>query len=227
MSTLDRSIAAVGGRRLRWGMTATWWYTALAVLSFEAIGALLVFAVFASRSNDRGAIAFVALGSVLWFAATVPLLMAYRGRDEVAPLRGMALALLVVCAACGFGAWFATDMRVVAAFAVAQPISLLDWPRGVRLRVVVALTVLLAVLAVLDDQRLDHAGTPLVTLGFFSVIMPAMSVFSLWWWDVLVALDTARLAEVRASAAQERLRMPSARGQEVVKNLNDRYGLFV
>ncbi|HJA03997.1 MAG TPA: sensor histidine kinase [Candidatus Microbacterium stercoravium] len=209
MSTLDMSIAAVGGRRLRWGMTATWWYTALAVLTFEAIGALLVFAVFASSSTDRGAIALVALGSVLWFAATVPLLMAYRGRDETAPLRGRVLAPLFVCAVCGIGAWIATDMWGVAAFAVAQPISLLDWPRGVRLRVVVGLTVLLTVLAVIDDQRLDHAGSPLVTLGFFSVIMPAMSVFSLWWWDVLVALDTARLAEVRASAAQERLRVAS------------------
>ncbi len=37
--------------------------------------------------------------------------------------------------------------------------------------------------------------------------VPAMTVMSLWWWDVLIALDRARASEARLAATQERLRV--------------------
>jgi len=210
MNSLDTSIAVPGGRRLRQGITATWWYTASAVLMFELVGALLVVVTFAPTAADAVAVALLGLGAVVWLAATCVILAAYRERDEAEPLRTRTLVLLAVCAACGVGAWFATDIWVVAFAALAQPLAMLDWPRGVRLRVIIAVTVLLAALWVIDHQRFQgDGGPPFTTLAFFATALPAMTVISLWWWDVLVTLDSARLSEARASAAQERLRVAS------------------
>jgi len=201
-------IAVPGGRGLRRGITATWWYTVSGVMMFEVVGALLTVAAFARTGAETVA---VGVGSAVWLAATSMLLAAYRGRDETDPLRARTLGLLAVCAVCGVGAWFATDMWVVTLLAVAQPLALLDWPRGVRLRVVIALTVLLVALFVIDQQRhiSDDGSSIRATLAFFAVVMPMLTVVSLWWWDVLIQLDTARLSEARASAAQERLRVAS------------------
>ena len=46
-----------------------------------------------------------------------------------------------------------------------------------------------------------------VLLAFYSTFLPAMTVLSLWWWDVLVTLDLARASEARLGATQERLRV--------------------
>lgn len=205
MTTLDATRFATGGRRMRGRITAAWWYTVAGVLAFEVIMALLIVSVSASLTDSGLEVALVAIGSAIWVAATVPLLIAYRGRDETDPVRGRTLALLLVCALCGAGAWLVTGMWVATVFAIAQPIVMLDWPRGVRVRIVIAITILLAALWFIDVQR--HVDTNSATFAFFTVATPAMTVLTLWWWDILLMLDTARLSESRTSAAQERLRI--------------------
>lgn len=190
---------------MRGRITAAWWYTVAGVLAFEVIMALLIVSVSASLTDSGLEVALVAIGSAIWVAATVPLLIAYRGRDETDPVRGRTLALLLVCALCGAGAWLVTGMWVATVFAIAQPIVMLDWPRGVRVRIVIAITILLAALWFIDVQR--HVDTNSATFAFFTVATPAMTVLTLWWWDILLMLDTARLSESRTSAAQERLRI--------------------
>lgn len=202
---LNTRSSATGGRRMRGRIAAAWWYTVAGVLMFEVLMALLIVSMAASLTHDGAQIALVAVGSLVWIAATVPLLIAYRGRDESDPVRRRTLALLLLCALCGAGAWLVTGMWVAAVFALAQPIVMLDWPSGVRVRIVIAITLLLGALWFLDQQRLvDNSSA---TFAFFAVAAPALSVLTLWWWDILLMLDTARLSESRVSAAQERLRV--------------------
>lgn len=190
---------------MRGRIAAAWWYTVAGILLFEVIMALLIVTISASLTHNGVEIVLVAFGSLIWMAATVPLLIAYRGRDEADPVRGRTLALLFVCALCGAGAWLVTGMWVAAVFALAQPIVMLDWPSGVRVRIVIAITLLLGALWFIDQQRLVDSNS--ATFAFFTVTAPALSVLTLWWWDILLMLDTARLSESRASAAQERLRI--------------------
>jgi two-component system sensor histidine kinase DesK len=92
---------------------------------------------------------------------------------------------------------------------VIQVLVLLNWPPGVRLRVVLGATVLLVALAVIDVRLTlgPSADTSWFQLISLSVFLPAMTVSSLWWWDVLVALDRARASEAKLAATQERLRL--------------------
>jgi two-component system sensor histidine kinase DesK len=90
-----------------------------------------------------------------------------------------------------------------------QVLMLLNWQPGVRLRVVLAATALLLALSVIDVRVTlgeDPAAAWYQILSL-SAILPAVTVSSLWWWDVLVALDRARTSEARLAATQERLRL--------------------
>jgi two-component system sensor histidine kinase DesK len=76
--------------------------------------------------------------------------------------------------------------------------------------VVAAATALLAVLWVIDANTLfagELGSRGGWFLGFFCLFIPVTTVLSLWWWDVLVALDRARVSEARLGATQERLRV--------------------
>jgi two-component system sensor histidine kinase DesK len=85
----------------------------------------------------------------------------------------------------------------------------LNWPSGVRLRVVIAATALLVVLWFIDGRLVvpPGAGSAWWLSGFFSVSLPSMTVLTLWWWDVLITVDRARASESRLAATQERLRV--------------------
>jgi two-component system sensor histidine kinase DesK len=94
-----------------------------------------------------------------------------------------------------------------------QSVLLLNWQRGVRMRLTIAATVAMIALWFID---LRSMSTPDPTLGYgeawglagvFSIMLPSMTVLSLWWWDVIVALNRARAAESHLAATQERLRM--------------------
>jgi len=52
-----------------------------------------------------------------------------------------------------------------------------------------------------------NAGSSWWVLGFISVSLPGMTVLSLWWWDVLMTVNSARASEARLAATQERLRV--------------------
>jgi two-component system sensor histidine kinase DesK len=100
------------------------------------------------------------------------------------------------------------DSWLLALMPVAQSVVLLNWPRGIRLRVVVLTTLLLVLVAFVDAARgAADIGLPGWIPALYAILIPAMSVSSLWWWDVLVTVDRARASESRLAATQERLRV--------------------
>lgn len=197
------------------GITATWWYTASAVLFFElALTFVTVTSVFAAGATSGEAI--VAAGACfVWIAATVVLLLQYRHRsDSTRVLIARSSAAWVgVAVAVGIVVGVITQSVVVGLMPLAQVVVLLNWPAGIRVRVVAAVTAVLVVAWIVDDRMLDGrtaaigAAQVWALLGAYIVLLPAMTVLSLWWWDVLIALDRARISESRLAATQERLRL--------------------
>ncbi|SMH28487.1 two-component system, NarL family, sensor histidine kinase DesK [Rathayibacter oskolensis] len=190
-------------------ITATWWYTLTGVLFLDTVLVL----VWTSSQLPAGpaAVAAVGLGGLVWLAAQVPLLLGYRLRSGSSTPLLSAGSLVPLAIAVGYGALAAvvTGSWVMAAFPVVQVLVLLDWGPGLRVRIVIAATAVLAALWIIDLRlgaiRTDHEGALL--LGFYSTALPAMTVLSLWWWDVLAMLDRARASEARLGATQERLRV--------------------
>ncbi|WP_417512188.1 sensor histidine kinase [Microbacterium sp.] len=206
---------ALGARRLSQGITATWWYTVSGVMIFQVMVALIWLTVLVGRDTDPLVVAVVGVTSLLWCAASVPLLLQYRHRDDSAgPFANWRGIVVPMAVAVVFGvlAGVLTGIWVFGALPIAQSLMLLNWPRGIRVRLLVIVMVVLGALSFIDlrtsftdvDVR-ESSGWWLFT--FFAVMLPAMTVMSLWWWDVLVTLDRARAAEARLGATQERLRV--------------------
>jgi two-component system sensor histidine kinase DesK len=206
---------AVGARRLSQGITATWWYTAGGVMVFQLLVALIWVSMLVEVGTAPLVIAIVGIGSILWCAACVPLLVQYRRRDDSAgPFSNWRGIIIPLAVAVAFGvlAGTLTGLWTLAFLPIAQTLALLNWPRGIRVRLLIAMVVLLAVLSFIDLRTALAGFEPerssawwMFTL--FAVMLPAMTVLSLWWWDVLVTLDRARAAEARLGATQERLRV--------------------
>jgi two-component system sensor histidine kinase DesK len=197
--------------RLTRSISATWWYVAVAVVVFELIIVLLAVGVLDDGGSSSLAVAVVGLGGLLWLVATLLPLADYRHRTEAAPLLvwRRQLAPLLVGAVYGLAVGGATGTWALGVLPVIQVVMLLNWPRGVRFRVVLAATALLVALSVIDAQAILAAGTDRSSLQliFLSAVLPVTTVSSLWWWDVLVALDRARTSEAKLAATQERLRL--------------------
>lgn len=199
-----------GSRQLARGITATWWYTASAVVFIELMLVGAWTGITAAVDLRGGAILVVAIGGVLWCASTMLLLADYRSRIDAGP--GIAWGRLavpfLVAVAYGVVAGSAVGSWALAAMPVAQFFVLLRWPRGIRMRVAATATLLLVALTVVDStaRGLD-TGLPLWLPAVYAVLLPAMTVSSLWWWDVLVTLDRARASEAKLAATQERLRV--------------------
>lgn len=199
-----------GARQLARGITATWWYTFSAVVFLELF---LVF-VWSVRVfvEPGGALAplIVAIGGLVWWSSTIPLLTDYRRRRDAeagVPWGRIAVPLLIAIVY-GVAAGIAADSLLLGAMPVAQSVVLLNWPRGVRYRMVLLLTAVMIILAFVDGARGATAGGPEVWgPSLYAVLIPSMTVSSLWWWDVLVTLDRARASESRLAATQERLRV--------------------
>ncbi len=194
------------------GVTATWWYTASAIVFFELMIVLLWSLTLLQGRFDLPVQLVVLAVGLVWIASTLPLLRAYRhrsGETTELPWRSILVPVLVGAAYGGL-AFAVTGLWQILLLPVAQSLQLLDWPKSVRLRLVLVLTVLLGCLWVVDvntvfsrppfDRVSDH-----FVLGFFSASLPLITVLSLWWWDVLIALDRARVSEARLAATQERL----------------------
>ena len=196
-----------GAVRLTRGVNATWWYTVTAVLFIELMLILAWTGVVVATELGVGAAFVVAVGGIVWCASTVLLLRDYRHRIDAGPgvpWRRLAVPLLVAAvfgAVAGVlsGSWQLGVMPFV------QSLVLLNWPRGVRFRVVVAATLLLVALAVVDSAT-DALGIGIPTWlpGAYAALLPGMTVSSLWFWDVMVTLDRARASESRLAATQER-----------------------
>jgi len=206
---------ALGARRLNQGITATWWYTVAGVMIFQLMVVFIWVSVFAGTGVDATTLAAVGIGGLVWCAACLMLLLQYRHRDDTAgPVAAWrhTLVPLLIAAAFGLLSGIVTGLWVIGALPLAQSLMLLNWPRGVRVRLVLAVMVALAALWFIDARSasvmLDaDASEAWRVIGFFSVVLPVMTVMSLWWWDVLVTLDRARAAEARLGATQERLRV--------------------
>ena len=215
-TTVDDAAAAAarGARRLTRGITATWWYTLTAIVFFELMVVFILTATLLSAGLDDGAVAAVGIGGVIWSASTVPLLFEYRHRSDSAPLAKWRRALVPLLSAAAYGvlAGTLTGIWVVALLPLLQSLVLLNWQPGVRLRVVLTVTGLLVGLWVVDARLTfadggPYAGTGWSLLAYAAALLPAMTVVSLWWWDVLITLDRARASEARLAATQERLRV--------------------
>lgn len=197
--------------RLRRGITATWWYTATAVIFFEVVLVGVWTAALFEAGRSGATLAIVGIGGLVWWASTLPVLWDYRHRDDDAPWSRWPLVAipLAIAAAYGAAAGVATGLWLLAALPLVQTLSLLDWPAGVRVRAVAVATALLAALWFVDGRGAfpADAATSWWLLGFYSTFLPAMSVLSLWWWDVLITVDRARASEARLAATQERLRV--------------------
>jgi two-component system sensor histidine kinase DesK len=206
---------AVGPRRLSQGITATWWYTVSGVMVFQLTVVFIWLITFVAVGVASGLVMLSAVGGLVWCAASVWLLLQYRHRDDAAgPLAGWRHTVVPLVISVVFGAFCSiiSGLWLVGALPIVQTLMLLNWPSGVRMRIVVAAAAVLAALWFID-WRESFLGEDAVlhrawwTFGFFAVALPAMTVLSLWWWDVLATLDRARAAESRLGATQERLRI--------------------
>ncbi|MGY1553196.1 sensor histidine kinase [Microbacterium sp. A588] len=206
--------ATAGPHRIARSISATWWYTVSALMVFQFMVVLIWFGVQSSTDATPAALAIVGVGGLLWCASCVALLLQYRHRDDtagaVAGWRGI-IVPLAVSAAVGVGAGLASGLWIIGALPLVQALMLLNWPRGVRLRLVIVAMALMTGAMFVDLRMTDTADEATARnwwmLGFFSILLPAMTVTSLWWWDVLATLDRARAAESRLGATQERLRV--------------------
>ena len=200
-------------RGLASGVRGAWWYTVSAILFFELVLVLTWTATLFQGGVPSVGAGAVAIGGLLWCASTLPLLSAYRHRtgDPTAVQWRTVLAPIVIAVGYGVLAFALSGSWLLLVVPVAQSVQLLDWPRAVRLRMVLAVTALLACLWVIDANGLVSASSDSANgyfaTGFLSAALPLMTVLSLWWWDVLIALDRARVSEARLAATQERLNL--------------------
>ncbi|PRB69277.1 histidine kinase [Arthrobacter sp. MYb213] len=205
---------SLGSRRLSTGITATWWYTVAALLIFQLMILLLWIGAQNNLGKSPASVLTMAIGGLAWCVATVPLLVLYRRRDETVGVAAQwRNILLPLCVSVAFAvsAGLISGLWVMAVLPIVQSLMLLNWPRGVRLRLVIAALVLLGGLWFIDLRSVTSADGKVAeswwALGFLTILLPAITVSSLWWWDVLATLDRARAAESRLGATQERLRV--------------------
>lgn len=213
-STENFGPGSIGSRRLRTGITVTWWYTVAGLLVFQLMVVSLWIGAQANLGKSPSSVVIMAIGGAVWCAATVPLMVQYRRRDETAGAAAQWRAMLlplIISVAFALTAGLLSGLWVVGAVPLVQSLMLLNWPRGVRLRLVIGALVLLGGLWFIDLRAVTSveggSGESWWTLGFLSILLPAMTASSLWWWDVLATLDRARAAESRLGATQERLRV--------------------
>lgn len=213
MSTVPSG--TTGSRRLSQSITATWWYTVSGVMVFQAIIVFIWLSLLAGLGVAAGMFAVIVASGIAWCLTTLLLLFQYRRRDDaVGPIVGWRGSILPLAVAVAFGVLcgLASGVWLIGAVPVAQSLLLLNWPRGVRLRMVLVAMLVLAALWFIDLRTTftgaeEDVNRSWVLFGVFAVTLPAMTVLSLWWWDVLVTLDRARAAEARLGATQERLRV--------------------
>lgn len=210
--TVEAASSPAVSRGTARAVTATWWYTVVALVLFELTVVLVWAATLLQAGLDRGVVLAVLVGGLVWILSTAPLLRAYRhgGGDATALDWRSTLVPLVVATAYGVTVWSLSGLWVLLILPLAQSLQLLHWPRFVRARMVLAVTALLAGVLVVDvatvfsEPPLSAHEDPYVA-GVFSVLLPLTTVLSLWWWDVLMVLDRARVSEARLAATQERL----------------------
>lgn len=195
------------------GVRATWWYTVGAVIFFEVIiGMLWIVDQVERGTGDASIVATLALGAT-WCLATLQLLRDYRHRTPEHPpvaSRFGWIAIGVVALVATGAVLLVGGGEMVAVIMLAQAVALLGWRPGLRWKIIAMVTA--AIVAVmLVAGPFSAAGADLQEgarfVAVYGSLLPAMTVLSLWWWDVLITLDRARASEARLAATQERLRL--------------------
>jgi two-component system sensor histidine kinase DesK len=209
----------IGERALGRGVTVTWWYTFAGILFFGFVAvAQWPLWILASADDDATAwrLLVTAGAALVGLGAIAVLLRRYRPnvlheRDENRrhPIPADSIGLSMAAAAAialgiATGSWLSGVS--MAAFAV----SVRPWMHGIRWKVTVALTLLLIALWVVDVRMWGLTPTeapPFTVPALLSVLLPLLSASSLWWWDIVLELDSARHAESQLAATRERLRL--------------------
>ncbi|RLP71172.1 sensor histidine kinase [Mycetocola reblochoni] len=198
-------------------MVATWWYTFGSAMVVSVM-VLLAWGLTLFRPQaDPARVVLYAVGAVVWLVALSVLGTHYwrmppGERVALRWSRTTAWTLIGALAAVAAG-WGALSVTLACSL-VAVPVCILPWPRGVRGRVTALWTVVIVLVAWVEFDRLLE-GVPVLALpGWlamiaFAMLLPATVVSMFWWWDIVRALDSARHAESRLAATQERLRMAS------------------
>lgn len=212
-SPVERAVVtetSAGALRLSRGISATWWYTASAILFMEVALVAAWTGVITATHLDVVIPLLIGAGGLLWCASTMLLLHDYRHRTDAGPGVPWARLLLPlsIAAAYGITAGLLAGSWQLALWPPLQAVVLLNWPRGLRLRVVIAASLVLVALGLIDSTADGTAiEVPEMITFAYSALLPIATVSSLWFWDVLVALDHARASEARLAATQERLRV--------------------
>jgi two-component system sensor histidine kinase DesK len=191
-------------------ISVTWWYVASSVVFFELMVAIFSVATVVEAGAGDVARAAVGVSGLLWWLATLLPLFEYRRRTAAPPLVIWRHHLAPFLAAAVFGlvAGLVTGVWAAGFLPLIQVVMLLNWPPGVRLRVVLAGTAVLVALAAIDLRSgLAENSASGAQFVVFAALLPTVTVSSLWWWDVLVTLDRARTSEAKLAATQERLRL--------------------
>ncbi|KTS55386.1 hypothetical protein NS206_16945 [Microbacterium testaceum] len=209
MAGVSTSPAAAYARDVR----VTWWYTVVSIMMLHVFG-LVVWVLVLLLNESAWITALYVVGAAGSVASAILLLVHYRreplddgdvgARRPVWPwvLAGSASAVLAGAAA---------GSLLLGTVLVAQTLCLVRWRAGIRLRLVVLLTVVIIAAWIIEVTRLNPDGyvAQIVGMGIFIAMLPPLTATSLWWWDIVRELDRARRAEGRLAAAQERLRLAS------------------
>lgn len=191
------------------GVTATWWYTVLSALFF-AVSVLFVW-FWIARATAAEAPALLVLyvaGALVWLVAlSLALRAPWRAEAERPSRVGRSVTLAVAGVAAvsaGFGAG-----SVTLALALVVGIGVLSLPRGVRGRVTVVATLVVAAGAIIEStaERFGAAAISWLVPFLFATALPGAIVSTLWWWEIVRELDRSRAAQARLAAVRERLRL--------------------
>lgn len=197
------------------GVTATGWYIATSMVFF-LLGTVVVWGlvVLVAREGWRSPVALVAYvgAAVIVVTCTILLLTRYRRDGDLddgdrPSWRRRFLSLPVVAAVLASAVLgVVAGSPLLGAALVGATLCLVRWGPGIRWRGVVLLEVALVVLWLLE-QAGPMPRSDAFVLVFFSVALPMTQALSLWSWDVVLELDSARRTEARLAAVQERLRL--------------------
>ena len=209
MAGVSTSPAAAYARDVR----VTWWYTVVSIMMLQVFG-LVIWTLVLVLNEPVLTTALYLIGAAGSVASAILLLVHYRREpldenDTIARRPVWPLVLAGVASAALAGG--AAGSLLLAVVLSAQALCLVRWRAGVRLRLVVLLTLVIAAGWVIEAAHLNPEGyvAQVLGMGIFIAMLPPLTATSLWWWDIVRELDRARRAEGRLAAAQERLRLAS------------------
>lgn len=195
------------------GVRATWWYTVAGLVLLDVLVLVTWWTWLADQPADPADGLLAALGAVLQVGAGALLVVDYpaHAADDDVPRPGRRLLPAVALVVGSLGALLlglVTGSWTLGVGSAAFLLSLRPWARGVRLRLVTVLTAVLAGLWVVDAHALPPGDADLlVPPATLVLLLPTLSAFSLWWWDLVRELDHARETAGAVSAMRERLRL--------------------